>query len=44
MLPSFRPGQLQAFARATSEYGSAYRRAGVGQRSGMTLEQCGSAL
>jgi hypothetical protein len=38
MLPSFRPGQLQPFARATSEDGSTYRHARVGQCSGMTPE------
>jgi hypothetical protein len=39
MLPSFRPGQLQPFARATSEDGSTYRHARVGQCSGMTPER-----
>ena len=41
MLPSFRPGQLQPFARATSEDGSTYRHAGVGECSGMTLDRSG---
>jgi hypothetical protein len=44
MLPSFRPGQLQPFARATSEDGSTYRHARVGQCSGMTLRRCRSRV